>query len=182
MPSPEAFVCERCLRPLKVPAVDGLGPTCHEIVHGPSLRLQSPLGPQRHRRGAVKHEYEEATMPLFSLDNETEGTDMTETKEVTTLEGKLAAAVDLIRWYSTDHDRQAADSDGFSSCVCEGCERAKAVFREAPVTCPKCDGCGLIADSDDGEAWTLWASLPPGSNAAVVMGIVKPIPRPKCSG
>lgn len=49
------------------------------------------------------------------------------------------------------------------------------------VKCRRCDGCGEIADSADGEPWTHWQSLPPGSNAAVVAGIVNPIPCPECS-
>ncbi len=48
--------------------------------------------------------------------------------------------------------------------------------------CSRCDGCGLIADSDEGEPWTAWRDLPPGSDLAVQMGLVKPIPCPKCCG
>ena len=50
------------------------------------------------------------------------------------------------------------------------------------VACGRCDGCGQIANSDKGEAWTSWSSLPPGSDIAVKMGIVKPIPCPACAG
>lgn len=48
--------------------------------------------------------------------------------------------------------------------------------------CQRCDGCGRIADSDDGEPWTVWANLPPGSDLAVRMGIVNPIDCPACGG
>jgi hypothetical protein len=48
-------------------------------------------------------------------------------------------------------------------------------------TCSRCDGCGQIASSDDGEPWTMWLELPPGSDLAVRMGIVYPLPCPKCS-
>lgn len=48
--------------------------------------------------------------------------------------------------------------------------------------CGRCDGCGKIADSDDGEPWTAWTSLPLHSSVAVLLGIVKPIPCPKCDG
>ncbi len=48
--------------------------------------------------------------------------------------------------------------------------------------CSRCDGCGRIADSDEGEPWTAWSDLPPGSDLAVQMGLVKPIPCPKCGG
>lgn len=48
--------------------------------------------------------------------------------------------------------------------------------------CRRCDGCGKIANSENGEPWTQWASLPPGSDLAVRMGIVAPIPCPDCCG
>jgi len=48
--------------------------------------------------------------------------------------------------------------------------------------CGRCCGCGKIADSDSGEAWTFWEELPPGSDIAVRLGIVKPIPCPECNG
>lgn len=51
-----------------------------------------------------------------------------------------------------------------------------------PVLCPRCDGCGKIADSDSGEAWSEWLALPVQSAVAVVAGIVKPIPCPDCGG
>ena len=46
--------------------------------------------------------------------------------------------------------------------------------------CRRCEGCGQIANSDEGEPWTAWASLPPGSDLAVQLGMVKPIPCPDC--
>ncbi len=49
-------------------------------------------------------------------------------------------------------------------------------------TCDKCNGCGKIANSKDGEPWTEWANLPPGSDVAVKMGLVKPIECPQCYG
>lgn len=48
--------------------------------------------------------------------------------------------------------------------------------------CDRCMGCGKIADSDDGEPWSDWEALPPGSDAAVKLGLVKPIPCPDCGG
>lgn len=48
--------------------------------------------------------------------------------------------------------------------------------------CTRCDGCGCIADSKDGEPWTAWENLPPGSDAAVRLGLVRPIPCPACGG
>lgn len=50
------------------------------------------------------------------------------------------------------------------------------------MQCPRCDGCGQIADSESGEPWKHWADLPPGSDAAVRLGIVKPIVCPTCRG
>jgi hypothetical protein len=48
--------------------------------------------------------------------------------------------------------------------------------------CSKCDGCGKIANDDDQSPWTFWEQLPPGSDIAVRMGLVKPIACPKCGG
>lgn len=53
---------------------------------------------------------------------------------------------------------------------------------DATRPCERCDGCGRIANSDDGEAWTAWQDLPPPSDLAVRMGLVKPIPCPICGG
>jgi len=50
------------------------------------------------------------------------------------------------------------------------------------MNCPKCEGCGQIADTDDQDPWTFWSELPPGSDLAVRLGIVKPIPCPLCGG
>ena len=47
--------------------------------------------------------------------------------------------------------------------------------------CPKCGGCGQVADTEDEESWSVWAALPPGIDAAVTMGLVKPKPCPKCT-
>lgn len=49
-------------------------------------------------------------------------------------------------------------------------------------SCTRCNGCGRIADSADGEAWTCWTSLPAHSAIAVIAGIVKPVPCPECLG
>lgn len=47
--------------------------------------------------------------------------------------------------------------------------------------CPRCEGCRQIANSDDGEPWTAWTSLPMESQLAVRLGFVQPIPCPDCS-
>lgn len=48
--------------------------------------------------------------------------------------------------------------------------------------CDRCEGSGQIANSDSGEPWPAWENLPPGSDVAVRLGIVKPIPCPDCGG
>jgi len=50
------------------------------------------------------------------------------------------------------------------------------------MKCPKCEGCGQIANDDEGSPWTFWKNLPDGSNAAVKLGLVKPVPCPRCKG
>ena len=48
--------------------------------------------------------------------------------------------------------------------------------------CQNCDGCGKIANDEDGTPWTVWESLPLKSSAAVLMGLIRPIPCPVCDG
>jgi hypothetical protein len=50
------------------------------------------------------------------------------------------------------------------------------------VACVRCRDTGKIANTADGEPWSVWAELPAGSNAAVLAGIVKPITCPACHG
>lgn len=50
------------------------------------------------------------------------------------------------------------------------------------MKCPKCNGEGKVANSIDQEPWSAWANLPPGSDLAVVVGLVKPIECPRCKG
>jgi hypothetical protein len=52
----------------------------------------------------------------------------------------------------------------------------------AEVTCPRCEGCGQLANSDEREPWSVWMALPVGSALAVTMGIVKPEPCDECGG
>lgn len=51
-----------------------------------------------------------------------------------------------------------------------------------PAPCSRCKGCKQIDDGDEGIAWTHWLALPPGSDLAVRLGVVKPIPCPACCG
>lgn len=48
--------------------------------------------------------------------------------------------------------------------------------------CPRCEGCGQIANDDDGTPWTYWQELPPGSDLAIQMDLIKPITCPDCLG
>jgi len=67
-------------------------------------------------------------------------------------------------------------------------EEAKANIRtetrlaRSGVECSMCAGCGQVADDDDGTPWKYWADLPPGSDLAVRMGLVKPQTCPGCEG
>ena len=74
----------------------------------------------------------------------------------------------------TDAERLHA----ISAAIRDECEVAEKVA----ANCMKCDGCGRIANSEDGEPWTTWEALPPGSDLAVKFGIVKPIECPECRG
>ena len=48
--------------------------------------------------------------------------------------------------------------------------------------CARCEGCGEIANDDEGTPWSYWKSLPLMSAGAVLAGFVKPLPCPECSG
>ena len=48
--------------------------------------------------------------------------------------------------------------------------------------CLQCQGCGKVANTDDQEAWIYWEELPAGSDLAVRLGFVFPIPCPSCGG
>lgn len=50
------------------------------------------------------------------------------------------------------------------------------------TACRRCWGCGQLANSNDQEPWTVWEELPPGSDLAVRLGIVIPVPCPDCNG
>jgi len=46
----------------------------------------------------------------------------------------------------------------------------------------KCDGCGRIASDVDQTPWSYWLAMRPGSDLAIFLGVVKPIPCPECLG
>jgi len=53
---------------------------------------------------------------------------------------------------------------------------------EQKKKCARCEGCGQIADDEEGTPWSAWLSLPLKSSLAVLMGMVKPIKCPDCKG
>lgn len=48
--------------------------------------------------------------------------------------------------------------------------------------CSKCGGCGKVSDTPDEDPWSVLEALPPGSDIAVRLGVVKPKPCPVCAG
>ncbi len=48
--------------------------------------------------------------------------------------------------------------------------------------CMRCAGCGRVGSDDEHAPWTFWESLPPGSDLAVRMGLVVPLPCLDCGG
>lgn len=48
--------------------------------------------------------------------------------------------------------------------------------------CPRCDGCGKLANDDEGTPWSRWLDLPLKSSIAVQMGLVRPVVCPVCGG
>jgi hypothetical protein len=53
---------------------------------------------------------------------------------------------------------------------------------ETPNECPACAGCGKIANDEERTPWKYWAELPVQSALAVIVGAVKPVVCPDCSG
>lgn len=61
----------------------------------------------------------------------------------------------------------------------------KTAVRTGTITAPKCmrcRDCGQIASGEEGAPWITWLEMPLHSAAAVVMGLVRPIPCPDCAG
>jgi predicted nucleic-acid-binding Zn-ribbon protein len=48
--------------------------------------------------------------------------------------------------------------------------------------CPKCEGCGEIANDEDGLPWTHWQELPTAASFAIRLGLIFPIECPECGG
>lgn len=79
--------------------------------------------------------------------------------------------------------------DGFLG-IAEGLNVAIEELRQAvhgePVNripaCTACHGEGVVANTRNREPWSAWLGLPSGSDAAVRMGLVRPISCPACDG
>ncbi|MCP4201808.1 MAG: hypothetical protein GY769_07740 [bacterium] len=63
-----------------------------------------------------------------------------------------------------------------------GAYAVRFIFKGIRTSCDRCEGCGKIANSEDGEPWIAWLALPPGSDLAVKLGQVQPIDCPECGG
>jgi hypothetical protein len=56
-------------------------------------------------------------------------------------------------------------------------------YAKGAAECPTCLGDGRVAGgTDTRDPWPVWAALPPGSDLAVRIGIVYPVPCPTCDG
>jgi hypothetical protein len=53
---------------------------------------------------------------------------------------------------------------------------------DGPDACQRCLGWKRIANDDEGLPWKYWAELPSPENLAVQIGIVVPLPCPRCKG
>jgi len=47
--------------------------------------------------------------------------------------------------------------------------------------CHQCDGEGFTGSDDEHAPWSFWASLPPGSDFAVRLGLVTKVPCSACT-
>jgi len=50
------------------------------------------------------------------------------------------------------------------------------------VFCPRCRGCGKLANTEQQEPWIYWLELPIESQLAIALGVVKPEPCEECKG
>ena len=56
------------------------------------------------------------------------------------------------------------------------------VSKEEVRKCERCNGCGKIANDEEGTPWSYWESLPPENSLAIRIGVVKPLLCPECNG
>jgi hypothetical protein len=54
-------------------------------------------------------------------------------------------------------------------------EQNRCDFRFTRKPCPRCAGCGKLADDTDGTPWKYWLELPLQSAVAVVACVVRPV-------
>ena len=92
---------------------------------------------------------------------------------------KLVLSVDeLLKWLESTEQAMGEtatdETDTVATATSKGTETA--------TKCPTCDGCGNVADDEDQTPWSFWEALPPGTNAAMVAGLVQPKPCPDCGG
>lgn len=92
------------------------------------------------------------------------------------------------RWSKPQHVALPAPADAepieVDAPISEDIDEANldSAMEELTEKCARCDGCGKIANSDDGEPWTMWLKLPLESSQAVLAGIIRPIDCPVCKG
>lgn len=106
---------------------------------------------------------------------------------VAELEAQLDRVTDLFESWAAEEAEHRRD--GFLG-IAEGLNVAIEELRQAvhgePVNripaCTACHGEGVVANTRNREPWSAWLSLPSGSDAAVRMGLVRPIPCPACGG
>lgn len=68
------------------------------------------------------------------------------------------------------------------SCVSKRNAKQQAEAAMEYKKCVYCEGSGKVADTESREPWPEWERLPPGSDIAVKLGIVKPVICNMCGG
>jgi hypothetical protein len=56
------------------------------------------------------------------------------------------------------------------------------VIYQGEDACSLCLGWKQVDDGDEPASWKYWAELPAQSSAAVALGLVRPVPCPRCGG
>lgn len=73
------------------------------------------------------------------------------------------------------------NADPFADMTFDPDEGEEEEDRE-PGDCPRCAGCGQLANDAEQTPWKYWLEIPVGSAAAIITGIVQPFPCPDCKG
>lgn len=87
------------------------------------------------------------------------------------------------RW--TDYGVDDEDNEYILAQLLEPLEgRAVVQPIDPPPTkeCRRCAGCGEIANDRDGTPWKYWLELSAHCGLAIAMGLVSPLPCPRCGG